>query len=385
LSDYIHRAFTYVLSERSLGQGTTMNGANIHSLAVMFLSAAIVSYPNHRVQADTPTGAQKRGCSHLRFSAVPVAARDGAPLFASDLNSKGEVVGDVFDQDPFLTQAFLWKDGSYVRLGDRIFAGALNTHAVAINDRTQVIGDFLTPDRIFEQYLLDKRGVTYLVGDFADPQEINDHGEIVGVVRSDISIQGAVWSNGETLPLPMAPGHFLANAFDINNKGTVVGLGETLEGHIDALAWFAPYTTAPTVIPLPANLRISPGVLGVNDRDEVIFSVGLESGGGRGAVWSPGRPVQILDPLTGHEHSSAEDINRASLIVGISVTALSSTATVWRGGQTCALQDLVKTPELEGRWTVARRVNERGEVLALLEPSPVGAGWFVLRPIHGHQ
>ena len=54
---------------------------------------------------------------------------------------------------------------------------------------------------------------------------------------------------------------------------------------------------------------------------------------------------------------------------------------VWRGGQVCALEDLVKTPpRLAGRWADGFRVNERGEILAFRSGSSVGAGHFVLRP-----
>lgn len=63
-----------------------------------------------------------------------MAAGDGAQLFAGDFNNNGEVVGGIGDDT---NDAFLWKEGRYVRLSDRIFAGALFKSAVAINDRSQ--------------------------------------------------------------------------------------------------------------------------------------------------------------------------------------------------------------------------------------------------------
>ena len=83
--------------------------------------------------------------------------------------------------------------------------------------------------------------------------------------------------------------------------------------------------------------------------------------------------------LPEYDSSSASDINSAGLIVGQSISStLLAPATLWRGGQVCKLQDLVRTPALTGQWIAAARVNERGEILAFLESSPVGAGWFVL-------
>lgn len=356
-----------------------MNAAKVYSLAAALLSVAVLSHPTSPVRADELVTAQRSGCSHLRYFAVPIAARDGAQLFANDLNNKGEVVGNFSREGT--VEAFLWKDGRYVALGDRILAGALQTTASAINDRTQVIGDLVAPDFSQPAYLLDRRGVTYLIDLFSVPQEINDRGEIASMAISDGLLHGAVWRNGETVLLPMAPGHVSVNTKDINNKGTVVGSGGGTEGNAEALVWFAPYTTAPTVIPLPPDAVSSPGVDGVNNRDQVIFSVGLASGFTRGYVWSADRPLRVLEPLPGFVHSVASDINTAGLIVGLSVaeSGESTTATVWRGGQTCELGDLVRRPG-QGRWINASRVNERGEILAFLSPSPVGAGWFVLRP-----
>ena len=121
-----------------------------------------------------------------------------------------------------------------------------------------------------------------------------------------------------------------------------------------------PYMTAPTVIPLPANANSSPSVKGVNDRDQVILQVGLDSDVARSYVWTAGRPLQVLEPLPGFLHSAAQDINSAGLAVGISTAGAveSLAATLWRGGQTCELRDLVTTPGLQGRqWSDAFRVR----------------------------
>ena len=331
-----------------------MNAANARSLAVPLLSFAVLLLPSHAVQADTEIAAHRSGCSHLRYSAVPIAARDGAQLFASDFNHKGEVVGAVSDESA--TEAMVWKDGRYVRLGEHIFAGAFLSIALAINDRSQIVGEFVPPDFNTEEYLLDRRGVNYLVGEFFSAREINDHGEVVGLAFSDGQLHGAVWRNGETVVLPMASGHVVAIPFDINNKGTVVGFGAAPESNAEAVVWFAPYMTSPTVIPLPANANSSLSVKGVNDRDQVILEVGLDSDVSRSYVWTADRPLQVLEPLPRFLHSAAQDINRAGLVVGISIAGVVEpvAATLWRGGQACELRDLVTTPGLQGRqWSDA--------------------------------
>jgi probable HAF family extracellular repeat protein len=362
------------------------------SLAITFILVAAISDPSQRVQADTPIGAQSAGCSHLRYAAVPIAAHDGARLFPSDLNNKGEVVGGISDEGHSLVEAFFWKDGRYVRLGERVFSGALITSAGAVNDRSQIVGGIVTPDFNGVDYLLDKQGVQYLVGPFGFSREINDHGEIIGTAFIDGLLHGAIWRNGETVLLPMAPGHVAVNTADINNKGTVVGFGAAPGVNSEAVVWFAPYTDAPTIIALPANAISSPNVAGVNNRNQVIFLVALDPDPGtigddivRSYVWSEGRPLQVLEPLPGFAHSSASDINTAGLIVGLSDAPGFTVATLWRGGQTCELRELVRAPGFEGQWVAAAKVNERGEILAFLDQSPVGAGWFVLRPTQAHH
>lgn len=354
--------------------------ANTRTFAVTLASVAALSQPSHPAHADTST---QSGCSHLRYSAVPFAARDGTALFADDLNDEGEIVCHIFDDNTATNEVILWKDGRYVRLGDRILAGALDTTATAVNNRTQIVGQFAGPDFNTEDYLLDRRGVTYLVGPFTSPQEINDHGVIAGTASSDGIDHGAVWSNGETVLLPMAPGAVSAIAADINNNGTVVGRAET-SARLEALVWFAPYTSAPTVIPLPPNAERSQGARGVNNREQVIFAADdFDAVVTRSYLWSADRPLQELQPLAGLAHSVAVDINTDGLIVGSSASAdqeAPSTATVWRGAEVCALEELVKTPPgLEGQWVAGFRVNERGEILAFRSGSSVGAGWFVLR------
>jgi uncharacterized membrane protein len=321
----------------------------------------------------------------LRYSAVPIVARDGTLLFADDLNDDGAVVGHIFDAETSTNQVILWKDGRYVRLGDRILAGALETNATAINDRAQIVGTFTAPDFSTEDYLLDRRAVTYLVGPFTNPQEINDWSVIAGTANSDGSEQGALWRNGETLVLPLPPGHVSTSTADINNNGTVVGRGVTSEAVLDPLVWFAPYTSAPTVIPLPPNFDRSQGAVGVNNRDQVIFVADdVDALITRSYLWSADRPLQELQPLPGSVHSLAFDINSDGLVVGNSpgLPEAPAPATVWRGGEACLLDDLVKTPRgLEGNWAVAFRVNERGEILAFRSGSSVGAGDFLLRPL----
>jgi uncharacterized membrane protein len=355
--------------------------ANTRTFAATLVSVAALSLPSHPAYADTSI---RSGCMHLRYSAVPIAARDGTALFADDLNDKGQVVGHIFDDSTATTEAILWRDGRYVRLGDRIRAGALETTAIAVNNRTQIVGTFTDPDFNSGDYLLDRRGVTYLVAPFASPQEVNDHGVIAGTASSDGVDHGAVWRNGETVLLPMAPGDVGASTADINNNGTVVGRGVSSGSGLEALVWFAPYTSAPTVLPLPPNADRSQGALGVNNRDQVIFVADdLDTFVTRSYLWSVDRPLQELQPLPGAVNTIALDINSDGLIVGFSAGSGESptVATVWRGGEVCALEDLVKTPPgLAGRWADGFRVNELGEILAFRAGSSVGGGYFVLRP-----
>lgn len=202
-------------------------------------------------------------------------------------------------------------------------------------------------------------------GDYSAAQGINSRGDVVGVASTSNTWDprpggggAALWTrDGEFIDLPSLPGDGSSEAYDINNKGTIVGTDRGT-GVRHAVVWIATpdgYTitdlgkgvayainSSGTIVGLadgvgPAvwdsdgtmtALPTPPGntggwATGINDKGEI---VGLVFLGGRlhTALWTPtpGGGYTFTDLGEGR----ANDINNAGVIVGGSQN---SRALVW--------------------------------------------------------
>lgn len=123
---------------------------------------------------------------------------------ARGINNSGQVVGEFLTQDQTAFHAFLYTDGAFYDIGS---AGSPETVALAINDRAQVVGVTVI------QY----------EADCSDP----DQGGQVPCIKT--AQHAFLYEAGRLVDLngsiPADSGWQLEWAFDINNRGQIVGYG----------------------------------------------------------------------------------------------------------------------------------------------------------------
>jgi probable HAF family extracellular repeat protein len=300
---------------------------------------------------------------HAQYAARDVGSLPGAfYTSAADVNARGDAVG--VSGLPF-GPAVLWTGGGVAAIP------GLNT-AVAINNRGQVVGDGVVPSGDFHGFLFE-RGVLTDLGTLpglpasrvADINErgdiagisyrsggselqmvlwisgvIQDHGplplgegvvkginerrQIVGYSQNPLVTRGWVWQDGVFTMLPLPDGATDSFAWDINDRGDIVGVAVGESTH--AVLWPA----GGGVIDLGALPGHSGSwAQGIDNRGQVVGWSAGPDGFYRPFLWRAGTMID-LDILPGHTQGAASAISDAGVVVGESIAAdFSRHATVW--------------------------------------------------------
>ncbi|MDT4983844.1 MAG: hypothetical protein QOF95_1334, partial [Pseudonocardiales bacterium] len=194
---------------------------------------------------------------------------------------RGQVIG-IADTRSSEERAFLWDRGVMTEL--RFSAADTESHAIAVNDAGQVLGD----------------------GDG----------------------HALLWRAGRSTPLGNLGGA-CCELGNVNSRGQVVGTSATRTGVDRAFLWRSGVMVE---LPAPAG-RTYTGAITINDRGEVLgydTTAAGQTGDVQSFYWANGR-LTILAPLAGAVRSGGVAMNNARQIVGYSYTASGSEhAVMWK-------------------------------------------------------
>jgi uncharacterized membrane protein len=277
------------------------------------------------------------------------------------LNDRGEAVGAWRNRNARLV-AVLWRDGLAVDLGiEAAFVDGAATFdgtiAEGINNKGEIVGT--ARGIFFRSGFYWKEGQFRSLGTGKRAHDINEHGQIVGEDEScGLAFCPAVlWEpDGLARSLEDLPGGInWSRARALNDRGEVVGDANGTAS-VEAVSW-----QGVTVEPLEPR-GVEGFAFDVNNRGQIVGTVGMRDTGGRRAVmWQdhqltalPSRVGLDIDP--GGEHSAATAINEHGVIVG-------SRAAIWQEGRVADLNELLCEPLRRGMpLGRANDINERGEI-----------------------
>jgi probable HAF family extracellular repeat protein len=148
------------------------------------------------------------------------------------INEQGQIVGWYYDEEGH-SRAFIWGNGKMINLG---MCEGCQSQATGINNLGQVVG-FIDTGSLIYAVLWEKGNIVDLgLGDMSIAEGINNRGQIVGNAVFEGTPQPFVWSDGKVQYLGTLGGGY-GEAISTNDDGWVVGGSETADGDYHAFLW----------------------------------------------------------------------------------------------------------------------------------------------------
>jgi probable HAF family extracellular repeat protein len=269
--------------------------------------------------------------AHAQYVARDLGSLPGAfYTSAADVNARGDAVG-VSSALPS-GHAVLWTGGGIAEIP------GLST-AVAINNRGQIVGDGVVPSGDLHGFVFE-RGVLTDLGTLpglpaSRVADVNERGDIAGISYQSggSELEMVLWVGGaiqDLGPLPLGEGVVKA----INERRQIVGYSQN-PSVTRAWVW---QEGVVTMLPLPDGARDS-FAWDINDRGDIV-GVAIGDLATHAVLWPAGGGVIDLGTLPGHSGSWAQGVNNRGQVVGWSADADGYHAFLWRAGTMVELDTL---------------------------------------------
>ncbi len=210
------------------------------------------------------------------------ALPDAVPSLARDINDRNEIVG-FMSAPGVVVRAVRWNpDGSVTPLGP---LPASTSEAWAINNRGYATGYTTVANGEIHAHATfwDRAGGQTDLGPFDGGDgfglRINERNEVAGVINYPGRTEGFFWSRDTgTVRIDAGPGFALG---DLNNRSELVGSAE-IGGRPRGFYW----TLRRGVVPLPLGLATISQAYDINDRGEIVGAIAAAEGAAwRAALW----------------------------------------------------------------------------------------------------
>ncbi|SEO58814.1 HAF repeat-containing PEP-CTERM protein [Nitrosovibrio sp. Nv6] len=387
--------------KRHLAEGDTMTLSHCFNIRSFILAAALISDLGLVNHANAQRHSYLVDLNTKAVTPLGTLGGDGR-TGASDINDAGQVVGFSTTMQGDSHAYITGPNGDGMRdLGT--FSGGDYSYALGINNAGQVVGWADTATEPTHAFITgpDGAGMRALGTGYSHATKINEAGQVAGASRTTIGEYHAFITGpgGMGMRYLGTLGGEHSSPEDINNTGQVVGewrLGEAGVGTYHA------FITGPDGVGmkdpgiLGGDISSARGVIssaqGINDAGQVVGVSYTAEGTTHAFITDPdGMGMRDLGTLGG-SRSYAYDINEAGQVVGTSMTATGDWHAFITGPDGMGMINLNLFADLPERTilTHALGINNNGQVIAMgVVPEPetyalilVGlglVGWMVRR------
>lgn len=301
--------------------------------------------------------------------------RKSSVTFVSAINEKGDIVGQTFN-DQLKARAFIYRGGRMTDLGDTgllngkqpvLSAFGINQHAAVVGTTMAAVTSTLSRGFYWNLGIMLPLGTLRGMGTDTFATAINDKGDIVGAgFRAPGDLRALRYVLGIPLEIgALADGRAAVQAFDVNNRGEIVGYlspGGTVS-FAHAFIWRAGKFTDLGTLP-GTNLSFANAL---NEKTQVVGqSLNTAANTSRAFLWDGGTLLDLGKAKSTHTNSEARAISKKGAVVGTSGTTSMQAAWLWQEGVTRDLNTLVATADPLRPYVQlvkATGVNDKGQIV----------------------